>query len=267
MCAKSRGGTRYPCAGGSETRSTGCRSSLRARFVLSARCSPSAEHTSRAVDLGRRRPGDDHDRQPEPVGRGRANVSSVVASLGWSDPLPHRPRRVIVAGCSGSGKSTVCRAISALLGLPYTELDSLFHGPGWVPRPEFADDVVTLAAGSSWVAEWQHRRVRPLLLSRADTLVWLDLPRWRVFSQLIGRTLVRRLRRVELWNGNIEPPLWTMFTDPEHILRWAWSAYPRSRQRVRAVLAEPSGPVVVRLRSRREVRGWLAGPVIARVAP
>lgn len=154
-----------------------------------------------------------------------------------------------------------CRAISARLGLPYTELDSLFHGPEWVPRPEFTDEVTALAAGPRWVAEWQYGAARPLLLRRADTLVWLDLPRWRVFSQLVRRTLVRRVCRVELWNGNLEPPLWTVLTDPEHILRWAWSTYPRTGKRVQAVLDAPGGPMVVRLRSRREVGGWLAGPV------
>lgn len=193
------------------------------------------------------------------------DVSIMRSPLGWCDPLPHRPRRVIVAGCSGSGKSTACRAISALLGLPYTELDGLFHGSGWIPRPEFLDDVTALAGGPSWVAEWQYDQVRPLLLSRADTFVWLDLPRWRVISALTWRTMIRRLRRVELWNGNIEPQLWTFFTDPEHILRWAWSSYQPSRQRGRAVLAAENGPVVVRLRSRREVRDWLAGPVTALV--
>lgn len=86
-----------------------------------------------------------------------------------------------------------------------------------------------------------------------------------MISALTWRTMIRRLRRVELWNGNIEPQLWTFFTDPEHILRWAWSSYQPSRQRGRAVLAAENGPVVVRLRSRREVRDWLAGPVTALV--
>ncbi|MEN3263973.1 MAG: hypothetical protein V7646_867 [Pseudonocardia sp.] len=51
------------------------------------------------------------------------------------------------------------------------------------------------------------------------TIVWLDFPRWRMCDQLVRRTVRRRLHRVELWNGNIEPPLWTVFTDREHILR------------------------------------------------
>ncbi|MGQ0575223.1 MAG: AAA family ATPase [Pseudonocardia sp.] len=185
------------------------------------------------------------------------------ATLSCADPLPRPPRRVLVAGCSGAGKSTLCRELHARLGLPYTELDSLFHGPGWVPRPAFADDVAVLAATQAWVVEWQYSQVRAALLDRADLLVWLDLPRWRVMTQLARRTVARRVRRVELWNGNVEPPLWSFVTDPEHVLRWAWATYPGTRKRVLTVLADPGGPDVVRLRSRQEIRRWLAGPAAA----
>ena len=108
----------------------------------------------------------------------------------------------------------------------------MFHGPGWVPRPTFVAEVTALAATESWVVEWQYDQVRSLLLARADLLVWLDLSRTRVFAQLLSRTVVRRLRRVELWNGNHEPPLHTIFTDPEHVVRWAWGSYFRIGPRV-----------------------------------
>ena len=183
--------------------------------------------------------------------------------LAWDDPLPVRPRRILVAGTSGAGKTTVAAALAARLGLPYTDIDGLYHGPGWMPRPEFAADVAALAAAPEWVTEWQYSAVRPLLLRRADLLVWLDLSRRQVFRQLVPRTLRRRLRRVELWNGNLEPPLWTIFTERDHILRWAWRTHPKTAARVGAVLAAEEGPVVVRLRTRREVQGGLAGPVAA----
>ena len=61
--------------------------------------------------------------------------------------------------------------------------------------------------------------------------------------------VVRRTRRVELWNGNHEPPLHTIFTDPEHVVRWAWGSYARIGPRVQDVLAQPDHPAVVRLRS------------------
>jgi adenylate kinase family enzyme len=181
----------------------------------------------------------------------------VATPLTWTDPLPLRPRRVLVAGNAGSGKSTLARALATALSLPYHELDALFHGPEWTPRPEFADDVEAFAATDRWVAEWQYIPVRARLLERADLMIWLDLPRWRVMTQITRRTIIRRLRRVELWNGNIEYPLWTIFTERDHILRWAWAAHARSRRHVLNALASPGTPPVIRLRSRRELRAWL----------
>jgi adenylate kinase family enzyme len=181
-----------------------------------------------------------------------------VPSLRPGDPLPCPPRRVLVAGCSGAGKTTVAAAIGVRLGLPHHELDALRHGPGWVRRPEFARDVAAFAATPRWATELQGRGVGALLLERADLVVWLDLPRWRVFTQLLRRTVHRRVRRVELWNGNVEPPLRTVLSDPEHILRWAWTSYARNRRWMRALSGEAGAPPVVRLRSRRQIRRWLA---------
>ena len=184
--------------------------------------------------------------------------------LGPGDPLPDRPRRVLVAGSSGAGKTTVAGAVAGALGLTHVELDALFHGPDWTPRPTFAADVERFVAGDSWVTEWQYDAVRDLLASRADLVVWLDLPRPRVMVQLARRTLVRRVRGELLWNGNVEPPLRTLLTDPGHVLRWGWTQHPVARRRVQALQTRRPELSVVRLRSRREVRRWTAGALLAR---
>ncbi|MCL8024518.1 AAA family ATPase [Nocardioides bruguierae] len=180
--------------------------------------------------------------------------------LGPLDPLP-RPHRVLVAGTSGSGKTTLARRVSALTDIGHTELDALHHGPQWTPRPEFLDDVRALVAGPTWITELQYGTARPLLLERADTLVWLDLPRRTVMRQLVARTLRRRLRREVLWNGNVEPPLHTFLTDRDHVVRWGWRGHGRTAARVDDARVAHPGLVVVRLRSHREADAWLAGPL------
>ena len=137
---------------------------------------------------------------------------------------------------------------------------------GWVPRPEFVAEATARAGSDEWVTEWQYSVVRGVLLDRADLLVWLDLTRAAVMRQVVPRTLRRRLRSVEMWNGNLEPPLWTIFTRRDHILRWAWRTHPKTAARVRRVLASDDPPPVVRLRTRREVHAWLDGPVAALAA-
>jgi adenylate kinase family enzyme len=183
--------------------------------------------------------------------------------LGPADPLPYRPRRVLVAGTSGSGKTTLARVIAAELGNPYVELDALHHGPRWTPRPEFADEVARLVEQPAWVTEWQYKTVRELLLDRADCLVWLDLPRAVVMGRVVRRTVRRSLRREVLWGGNVEPPLRTFLTDPDHIVRWAWRTHGRTRDKIAAARRRRPELPVVRLARPAEVAVWVAGPLSA----
>ena len=71
--------------------------------------------------------------------------------------------------------------------------------------------------------------------------------------RVLRRTVRRRWRREELWNGNIEAPLLSFFTDSDHIVRWAI----RTRRKYSGVMpqfvTEYPHVVVVRLRSQREV--------------
>lgn len=139
------------------------------------------------------------------------------------------------------------------------EIDGLFHGPGWSQRETFIDEVKAFSARTAWITEWQYDAVRPLLAERADLLVWLDLSRATVMRQVVRRTIHRRLRRQVLWNGNIEPSLWTIFTDPEHIVRWAWSTQHSTAHRIAALQADHPELVIVRLRDHRCVRRWVDG--------
>ena len=176
--------------------------------------------------------------------------------LKWSDPLPGRPKRVLVAGASGVGKSTLARQVAAHLALPYVEIDALYHDPQWQPRPTFRDDVIALAAEDEWVTEWQYPVARPLLAERVDALVFLDLPRWLVTWRIVGRTLHRTLRRTELWNGLREPPLQTILNDPDHIIRWAIRTHREHAPRVRTLAEQRPDLPIVWLSSRREIKAW-----------
>lgn len=166
-------------------------------------------------------------------------------------------RRILVAGRPGAGKSTLARQIAAAAGLPYTELDALHHGPSWTPRPEFDDDVLALATSDAWVTEWQYPQARPVLAAHADLLVWLDLPVRVTMTRLTRRTVSRVRHGTELWAGNVEPPLRTIWTEPNHIIRWAW----RTRHDYRTLVpeAQATNPTlrVTRLRTQREAEAFL----------
>ena len=175
-----------------------------------------------------------------------------------ADAARPAPRRILVAGASGAGKSRLALRIAEASGLPYQEIDALFHGPSWTPLESFIDDVDAFTAQDGWVIEWQYEPVRELLAERADLLLFLDYPRRLVMRRVIARTLRRRIGRQELWNGNRESPLHTIFTDPEHIIRWAWNTHGSRGALIADAAARHSHLSVVRLGSPRDADAWLA---------
>lgn len=173
------------------------------------------------------------------------------------DALATRPSRVVVAGTSGTGKTTLAARIGTALDLPHTDLDGLYHGPNWTPRPEFAGDLEALRMSPRWVTEWNYAIARRPLAERADLLVWLDLPFRVTLARIVRRTVSRRIRRQELWHGNVEPPLHTFFTDREHVIRWSIDTRHKCAERIADLtVALPDLPIV-RLRSQAEVDRWV----------
>ncbi len=171
-------------------------------------------------------------------------------------------RHVSVVGTSGSGKSTFASSLARLLGAPFLELDAVHHQADWRPLPhaEFRALVAGAAEGERWVIDGNYRSVQDLVWARADTVVWLDLPRRTVIRRVIWRTLRRVGGRVELWNGNRER--WRNFftlDKDESVIAWAWHTHAVHRARYEAARADPANRHLrfVRLRSPASVRRFL----------
>ena len=171
-------------------------------------------------------------------------------------------RRVSVIGVSGSGKSTVGRSLARLAGSSFLELDSVFHQADWAPLPtgEFRRRVALVLEGERWVIDGNYSKVQDLVWARADTVVWLDLPKRTVMRRIIWRSFRRVAGRVELWNGNRESWRNLLSWDPEEsVISWAWHKHGEDRARYAAAMADPANSHLqfVRLRSPRAVRRFV----------
>jgi adenylate kinase family enzyme len=174
-------------------------------------------------------------------------------------------RRVSIVGTSGSGKTTVGEAVSEAFDLPFIELDAIHHQPGWteLSAEAFQDRVRPIVAGDAWVIDGNYtsKGIQDLVWKRADTVVWLDLPRSVAMRRVIRRTIRRAATREELWNGNVEP--WNNFFDPrptKNIVVWTWTMHRRNREKYESRMADPlwSHLDVHRLRTEAEVDAFLA---------
>ncbi len=160
--------------------------------------------------------------------------------------------RIWLVGPAGAGKSTLCRTLCHRLGLPHTELDSLYWRPGWQPAGEaaFLAAVSRVAAADRWVIDGQYDLAHPVLRDRTDMVIWLDPGAPTAFARLVRRTTRRLVRREELWNANRE-----RLSGALYLLGWALRQHAKVRRtnaKLAAYLAARSVPCL-RIRSGTEL--------------
>lgn len=160
----------------------------------------------------------------------------------------------MIVGNGGSGKSTLAQQLGHILGLEVIHLDRYFWKAGWTPTPreEWRAVVGGLVQREQWVMDGSYASTLDLRLPAADTVVFLDLPRWRCLWQVIIR-LVR-------YRGETRPDLAPGCPEKFDLpfLKWIWQYPATDRPIVTAALARhTAGRSVVILRSPREVGRWL----------
>lgn len=155
--------------------------------------------------------------------------------------MKHEMARVVVVGCSGSGKTTFARQLAHLLVAPHIELDALYWLPNWVPRPtdEFRVLVAEAVSQEQWVTDGNYRAVRDLVWARATTVIWLNYTFPTVFGRVLRRTLRRTLTHEELFMGNRES-LRRSFLSRNSILWWVITTYRRRRRQFRVLFDQPA---------------------------
>lgn len=169
-------------------------------------------------------------------------------------------RRVSVVGTTGSGKTTLARQIGDRLGLPHVELDALYWDANWTSAPPalFHARAQQALAGETWVVDGNYSKVRDIVWSRADTIVWLDYALPVILFRLIRRTVGRVATQEPLWNGNREQ-FRSAFLSRDSILVWALRTHWRHRRDYSCLLARPENAhlAVVRLCAPAQTARWL----------
>jgi len=164
-------------------------------------------------------------------------------------------RRVAVIGCGGAGKSTLARDLGRRLDLPVVHLDQHYWRPGWQRSEPAAwrEAQRRLVAEEAWVIDGNYLSTLELRVGAADTVVFLDLPRWRCAW--------RATRRVVTGRGGAN----TAAGCPERLdrrhlrfLSYIWTFPANARPRVLERLAEQQeSTTILRLTKPSQVRRFL----------
>jgi adenylate kinase family enzyme len=160
---------------------------------------------------------------------------------------------VALVGSGGAGKSTLARELASITGLPLYHLDELHWRPGWVetPNEEFRPLQTELVAKDEWIIDGNYYNSYDIRFARADTVIYLALPRRICLSRVLRRV-------VRNWHHDVQAR-----GCPEHFdwsfLQWLWR-FPRNvRPGLDEALARHAGSFeLIKLTTPRQVRHYVA---------
>ena len=101
-------------------------------------------------------------------------------------------KKIAVIGCPGSGKSTLCARLGEITGLPVVFLDAIYHTSAWDPdtkKQDWRNLMRELVEKSEWIIDGNYKGTLDIRVPSADTIVFLDFPRWLCLYRVIQRRI------------------------------------------------------------------------------
>jgi adenylate kinase family enzyme len=171
-------------------------------------------------------------------------------------------QRVVVIGVTGSGKTTFAKALADALDCAKIELDALQFGPNWTEPPlaVFRDRVAGALTGDKWVVDGNYSKVRDIVWTKADTVIWLNYPLPVVLWRLFRRTIKRLITHEALWEYQNRESWRAQFLSRDSLFLWALKSYRKHHRTYPNAFQQPEYAHlrVIRLRSPQSADQWLA---------
>jgi adenylate kinase family enzyme len=84
--------------------------------------------------------------------------------------------KIIVLGCSGSGKSTFSKKLQEATGLPLVHLDNIWwrSDRSHISREEFDRKLDEILQGKEWIVDGDYSRTYEIRFRSCDTVIFLD---------------------------------------------------------------------------------------------
>jgi len=120
--------------------------------------------------------------------------------------------RIAIVGIAGSGKSTLAAKLGEELKRPVIYLDKYYYTSSWEKnykkQEEWHKFLDELIVKEKWIIDGNYRNTIKARLKRADTIIFLDFPKWRCLWRVFKRRILNKKQQFDKPDGAKERISW-----------------------------------------------------------
>ncbi|MCQ2426441.1 MAG: adenylate kinase [Lachnospiraceae bacterium] len=157
-------------------------------------------------------------------------------------------KKILVLGCSGSGKSTFARKLHDLTGLPLIHLDNVWWKPDrtHITRDAFDRELDRILEGGAWIIDGDYSRTYEVRLRACEAVFFLDFSEEQCLNGITERI------------GKERPDIpWTENTPDPELIRLVKAYRTENRPKLCELFRKYPEKRIIVFRSRQEADQWL----------
>lgn len=160
------------------------------------------------------------------------------------------PKRIMIFGIPGSGKSFFAVWLGEQLDIPVEHLDRYFYVDNWVERDydQFLHIQEELIKKERWIIDGNAIKSFEMRFKTADVVLYFRFNRllclWRIFKRLLDHRISDRA------DGCLENVRW-------RLVRYLWRFNERVRQSIQEMQAKYPHVLFYELRNQQDIRNFM----------
>lgn len=162
----------------------------------------------------------------------------------------HSPKRIMIFGLPGSGKSFFAIRLGKLLDIPVEHLDRYFYVDNWVERDynQFLYIQEDLIKNERWIIDGNAIKSLEMRFKEADIVLYFRFNRlfclWRIFRRLLDHRISDRA------DGCLENVRW-------RLVRYLWEFNKRVKQSIQELQAKYPHVPFYELRNQQDIKNFV----------
>ncbi len=160
------------------------------------------------------------------------------------------PKRILIVGNGGAGKTSLALKVAQHYQFPLLHLDGIYWSKNWQHAANFEFELKKFIQLSEFIIEGTPMKGIEMAISHIDTVIFLDMSRLRCVFRLLKRDILNLFKLQKSLKGPAKFLSYKAY-------KWVWNFNKNYRDQVQILFQQSEAKYKFRLSSPVELKAWI----------